>query len=55
MTGSGARVFLLQFDGANGTAAAFYRFLPVQVGLLTRDALWAGMDAQYPYRLEFRS
>jgi Arylsulfotransferase (ASST) len=48
LTSSGARVFLLQFQGANGIRPTIYRFLPVPSGVLTRDALRAGMDAQYP-------
>jgi len=48
LTSGGSRVFLLQFDGANGSVGAQYRFLPVPSGLLTRDALRAGLDAEYP-------
>jgi hypothetical protein len=40
---SGNRVFLLQF-----TDGAVYRVVPVAPGVLNRDALRAGMDAQYP-------
>ncbi len=42
MTAAGERVFLLQIDGAG-----LYRALPTPPGLLTIDALRAGMDAQF--------
>ena len=48
LTSSGARVFLLQFQSTNGVTPNLYRFLPVPSGVLTRAALRAGMDAQYP-------
>ena len=44
VTNTGARVFLLQL--AEGSLV--YRAIPVEFGVLSREALRAGMDAQYP-------
>ena len=43
LTKTGSRVFLMQF-GNN----VIYRAVPVPYGVLSRDTLRAGMDAQYP-------
>jgi len=43
ITDSGSRVFLLQFS----TSGGMYRFTPVPFGVLSRNALRAGMDTQY--------
>lgn len=48
MNSAGSRVFLLQFNGANGSVGAQYRFLPVPNSLLSRDTLRTGLDAEYP-------
>jgi hypothetical protein len=44
MNPSGSRVFLLQFS----SGIFSYRAVPIPYGSLSRSALRAGMDAQYP-------